>query len=288
MSAGGGALPLQAAPEAEALRAQVSGSSFYAAMRLMPRREREAMFAIYAFCRQVDDIADDGTRPRALRARELDRWRADLAALYAGAPAGRAAFLAPAVRDFGLRQADFLAVIDGMAMDVEADLRAPDEATLDLYCDRVASAVGRLSTRVFGMEEAPGLALARDLGRALQLTNILRDLDEDAAIGRLYLPAELLRQAGIESDDPATVLADARVEAACRVLAGRAEAYFAAADRLLRGRPRGRLLAPRLMQAVYSALLRDMRAAGWAPPRRRVRIGKPRLLALVARCWLMR
>ncbi|MBI0435384.1 presqualene diphosphate synthase HpnD [Roseomonas sp. KE0001] len=288
MSAGGGALPLQAVPEAEALRAQVSGSSFYAAMRLMPRREREAMFAIYAFCRQVDDIADDGTRPRALRARELDRWRADLAALYAGAPAGRAAFLAPAVRDFGLRQADFLAVIDGMAMDVEADLRAPDEATLDLYCDRVASAVGRLSTRVFGMEEAPGLALARDLGRALQLTNILRDLDEDAAIGRLYLPAELLRQAGIESDDPATVLADARVEAACRVLAGRAEAYFATADRLLRGRPRGRLLAPRLMQAVYSALLRDMRAAGWAPPRRRVRIGKPRLLALVARCWLMR
>ncbi|MFZ6762081.1 presqualene diphosphate synthase HpnD [Pseudoroseomonas sp. WGS1072] len=288
MSAGGGALPLQAVPEAEALRAQVSGSSFYAAMRLMPRREREAMFAIYAFCRQVDDIADDGTRPRALRARELDRWRADLAALYAGAPAGRAAFLTPAVRDFGLRQADFLAVIDGMAMDVEADLRAPDEATLDLYCDRVASAVGRLSTRVFGMEEAPGLALARDLGRALQLTNILRDLDEDAAIGRLYLPAELLRQAGIESDDPATVLADARVEAACRVLAGRAEAYFAAADRLLRGRPRGRLLAPRLMQAVYSALLRDMRAAGWAPPRRRVRIGKPRLLALVARCWLMR
>ena len=99
---------------------------------------------------------------------------------------------------FGLQQADFLAVIDGMDMDVEADIRAPDLATLDLYCDRVAGAVGRLSIRVFGMEEAPGAELAHQLGRALQLTNILRDLDEDAAIGRLYLPRELLAQAGIE------------------------------------------------------------------------------------------
>ncbi|WP_426954603.1 presqualene diphosphate synthase HpnD [Muricoccus radiodurans] len=271
------------APDPAALQAKLSGSSFYAAMRLMPPAERAAMFAIYAFCRMVDDIADDGTRPRAARATELDGWRADLADLYAGRPAGRAAFLAGPVQDFGLRQADFLAVVDGMAMDVDADLRAPDLETLDLYCDRVASAVGRLSTRVFGMAAEPGLALAHDLGRALQLTNILRDLDEDAAIGRLYLPRELLSAAGIATDDPEEAIADPRVDAACRALAGRAIAHFEASERLLRSRPGGRLLAPRLMGAVYHAILKRMLRQGWAPPRQRVRIGKPRLLWMIAR-----
>ncbi|KAA2212500.1 presqualene diphosphate synthase HpnD [Teichococcus oryzae] len=276
------------AADPAALRAQLSGSSFYAAMRLMPPAERAAMFAVYAFCRAVDDIADDGTRPRPARAAELEAWRADLAALYAGGPPGRAAFLAGPLRDFGLRQADFQAVVDGMAMDVAADIRGPDLATLDLYCDRVASAVGRLSTRIFGMQEAPGLALAHELGRALQLTNILRDLDEDAAIGRLYLPRELLRAAGIEAHDPAAVLADPRIDAACRALAERALGHFAAANRILRARPRGRLLAPRLMEAVYRAILRDMQAEGWAPPRRRIRIGKARLLWIIACCSLRR
>jgi phytoene synthase len=277
---------VQAMPDAAALQAQVSGSSFYAAMRLMPKAERAAMFAIYSYCRLVDDIADDGTRPRPVRATELDQWRDDLAALYAGRPAGQAAFLAPAVQDFGLRQADFLAVVDGMDMDVAADIRAPDRATLDLYCDRVASAVGRLSTRIFGMQDGPGLELAHHLGRALQLTNILRDLDEDAGIGRLYLPREALVEAGILSTDPAAAIADARVDQACRALAAEAAEHFAAADRVMRARPRGRLLAPRLMSAVYQAILRDMLAQGWAPPRRRVRIGKPRLLWLVLRCGL--
>ena len=270
--------------ELSAIHDRISGSSFYTAMRLMPKAERAAMFAIYAFCRLVDDIADDATRPRADRAKELDRWRADIAALYAGKPAGQAAFLGTAVRDFKLRQTDFLAVIDGMDMDVAADIRAPDLKTLDLFCDRVASAVGRLSTRVFGMDDKPGLELAYQLGRALQLTNILRDIDEDAEIGRLYLPRDFLAQAGIETTDPLEAIGDPRVDAACRQLAARAQDHFAAAERVLRARPRGRLLAPRLMAAVYQAMLRDMLVEGWAPPRRRVRIGKFRLLGLVARC----
>ncbi|MBS0524248.1 MAG: presqualene diphosphate synthase HpnD [Proteobacteria bacterium] len=270
-----------------ALQAQVSRSSFYAAMRIMPKAEREAMFAIYKFCRLVDDIADDGTRARPQRARELDVWRSDLAALYDGRPAGHAAFLAQPVHAFGLRQADFLAVIDGMDMDVAEDIRAPDLATLDLYCDRVACAVGRLSTRIFGMEEKPGLELAHELGRALQLTNILRDLDEDAGMGRLYLPEELLRQAGIATTDPNVAIGDPRVDGACRALAERALGHFAAADRLLRSRPHGRLLAPKMMEAVYRAMLTDMLARGWAPPRQRVRIAKPRLLWIVLRCILL-
>ena len=270
-----------------ALQAQVSRSSFYAAMRIMPKAERDAMFAIYKFCRLVDDIADDGTRARPQRAAELDEWRADLAALYDGRPAGRAAFLAQPVHAFGLRQADFLAVIDGMDMDVASDIRAPDLATLELYCDRVACAVGRLSTRIFGMDEKPGLELAHELGRALQLTNILRDLDEDAEMGRLYLPAELLTQVGIATTDPNAAIGDCRVDGACRALAERALEHFAAADRLMRSRPRGRLLAPKLMEAVYRAMLKDMLVQGWAAPRRRVRIAKPRLLWIVVRCTLL-
>ncbi|MGD9879526.1 MAG: presqualene diphosphate synthase HpnD [Reyranella sp.] len=266
------------------IRARISGSSFYTAMRLMPKAEREAMFAIYMFCRLVDDIADDGTRPRPARAAALAQWREDIDALYAGRPAGQASFLLGSVHAFGLARADFLAVIDGMEMDVAADIRAPDLATLDLYCDRVAVAVGRLSTRVFGMEEAPGGELAHHLGRALQLTNILRDLDEDAGMGRLYLPRELLVQAGIGTTEPHAVIGDARVDQVCRTLAARSLEHFAAADRLMKSRPRGRLLAPRLMAAVYSALLQQMLVEGWAPPRRRVRIGKPHLIYLVIRC----
>jgi len=276
---------MTAAPsDVDEVRARVSGSSFYTAMRLMPKVEREAMFAIYMFCRLVDDIADDGTRPRPARAEALAEWRRDVDALYAGRPAGQASFLHGPVQAFGLKQADFIEVIQGMEMDVAADIRAPDMATLGLYCDRVAVAVGRLSTRVFGMEEAPGRELAHHLGRALQLTNILRDLDEDAVVGRLYLPRELLLQVGIDSTEPLAVIGDSRVDGAGRALAAQALDYFKAADRLMRSRPRGNLLAPRLMGAVYRALLDRMLAEGWAPPRRRMRIGKPYLLYLVIRC----
>ena len=130
--------------------ARASGSSFYRGMRILPRAEREAMFEIYSFCRAVDDIADD-SGPREPRRGQLQAWRADIDAIYAGSPPQHLAGLAQAVKQFNLKREDFMAVIDGMAMDVDADIRAPDQATLDLYCDRVACAVGRLSVRVFGM-----------------------------------------------------------------------------------------------------------------------------------------
>lgn len=171
-----------------------SNSSFYAAMRILPREQRDAMFQIYSFCRKVDDIADS-TGPRKERLAALDQWRKDIDALYAGHPPAQLKDYVASVRQFALRREDFIAIIDGMEMDVPADIRAPNAETLDLYCDRVASAVGRLSVRVFGMTEEDGILLARHLGRALQLTNILRDIDEDAGIGRLYLPSESLKSA---------------------------------------------------------------------------------------------
>ena len=195
--------------------ARAGGSSFYFAMRILGREQREAMFEIYSFCRAVDDIAD-GDAPREQRMAELAGWRRDIDALYTGAVPAGLETIARVIARFGLRRQDFLAVIDGMEMDAKADIRAPSMDELDLYCDRVASAVGRLSVRVFGMDEDDGRALAHHLGRALQLTNILRDLDEDAGIGRLYLPREALQTAGIEGYDPLSVLASPRLDAACR------------------------------------------------------------------------
>jgi phytoene synthase len=279
--------PAESSVELGSLKARARGSSFYAGMRLMPKPEREAMFAIYAFSRAVDDIADDGTRARDARAAALESWRADIAALYAGSPPPRAAFLTPAVKRYGLRKKDFFTLIDGMAMDVVEDIRGPDLATLDLYCDRVASAVGRLCIKVFGMDEGPGFALANHLGRALQLTNILRDLDEDAAAGRLYLPHELLTEAGIESRDPMAVVADPAIDRACRSLAGRAHENYRAADAVMAAHPRGALRTPRLMGAVYQRILARMERAGWAAPRKRVRIGRTRLLLIMLRHGLI-
>ncbi len=173
--------------------APVAHSSFYTALRILPEKQREGMFAVYGFCREVDDIADDrGPATAAERLSKLEGWRDDIAAMVAGRAPAHLAALAEATRAYHLKREDFDAVIDGMAMDAERDIRAPDWATLDLYCDRVASAVGRLSVRIFGMADEPGVALAHHLGRALQFTNILRDIDEDASVGRLYLPREAL------------------------------------------------------------------------------------------------
>ena len=260
---------------------QASGSSFYTAMRILPQAERDAMFAIYAFCRKVDDIADDPGPTADERREALDAWRADLAALYAGAPPERTRPLVEPVRLFGLRQEDFLAVIDGMQMDVDADIVAPDFATLDLYCDRVASAVGRLSVCIFGMDEAPGIELAHHLGRALQLTNILRDLDEDAAIGRLYVPSEALDEAGIATRAPSGAVAHPSITVACRWMAAIAHQHYLKADEIMNARPKGRLRAPRLMSGVYGEILRRMEREGWAAPRTRVKLDKLTL------AWIM-
>ena len=263
------------------LETQAPGSSFYAAMRLLPARERAAMFAVYDFCRKVDDIADDPGPSPAERTAALDAWRDDLAALFAGEARINTRGLVAPVRDFDLLQDDFLAVIDGMQMDIGVDIRAPSFAVLDLYCDRVASAVGRLSVRVFGMDERPGRTLAHHLGRALQFTNILRDLDEDAAIGRLYLPSDALEAAGIVGDDPQAIVNHPAISTACRWLAAKAHDHYRAADAIMAAKPTGRLRAPRLMSAVYGTILTRMEAQGWTAPRRRVSLGKARLAWIV-------
>jgi presqualene diphosphate synthase len=264
---------------------RASGSSFYTGMRILPRGQREAMFEIYAFCRAVDDIADD-PGPREPRLASLQKWRSDIDALYAGAPPPQLAGLARAVQSFDLQRNDFFAIIAGMEMDVVADIRAPDGATLDLYCDRVACAVGRLSVRVFGMEREAGLALAHHLGRALQLTNILRDLDEDARMGRLYLPREALRDVGIISTEPRTVLSHPLLDQGCAVLVALAKVEFEAANAVMAQAPRRTVRAPRIMAQAYRLILDRLVTRGFAPPRAPARLSRAKILLVVLRNML--
>lgn len=250
-----------------------SGTSFYWAMRLLSPLRRRGMFAVYAFCRKVDDVADDeGLVEDKLAA--LGEWRCEVGRIFDGQSTdalGRA--LVAAVGTFGLRQADFLAVIDGMEMDAREQLRAPSLAELDLYCDRVASAVGRLSGRIFGLGEEEGDRLAHELGRALQLTNILRDIAEDAERGRLYLPRELLERHGVACD-PLGALVHPELPRVCAEVAEMAERHFVAAEAVLRLCNRRSRRPAAMMKGVYHALLRRLVADEWRHPATLVKLSK--------------
>ncbi len=268
-------------------RVEAAGTSFYWAMRLLPRDRRHAMYAVYAWCREVDDIAD-GDGPAAPKLKALSAWRDEIEALYAGQPRQLVArALQEPIRRYRLRREDFLAVVAGMEMDAREDIRAPDLATLDVYCARVASAVGHLSVHIFGDPGEAAHRVADALGRALQLTNILRDLDEDARRGRLYLPREILDRHGIGSADPMMVLRHPALPAVCREVAAIAEAHFRDSARAM-GQCRRRAMRPAaVMGAVYRATLRELLRREWRDPAARVKLSKPLKLWLVLRHGLL-
>jgi len=268
-------------------RVEAAGTSFYWAMRLLPRDRRDGMYAIYAFCREVDDIADD-TGPTTAKQAALAEWHAEIDALYAGHPRQIVArALVEPVERYRLRREDFHAVIDGMEMDAVEDIRAPDLATLDLYCGRVAGAVGHLSVHVFGDASPAAHNVADHLGRALQLTNILRDLDEDARRGRLYLPREILERHGIAGTDPPKVLRHPALPAACRELAALALAHFDEAAQAMSRCSRWAMRPAAVMGAFYRALLDALLRDGWRDPSSRVSLSKLHKLRLVLRHGLV-
>ena len=258
-------------------------TSFYWAMRLLPAEKRQAMFAVYAFCRVVDDIAD-GDLPPATKLQQLQGWREEIDRLYAGKarhPISRA--LVEPVRHYDLAREDFLAIIDGMEMDGHAPLVAPAMAELELYCARVAGAVGLLSVHVFGAPREGGIALARALGEAVQLTNILRDLDEDAGLGRLYLPRELLSKHGVPIDSPRTALRHPQLPAVCDELANVAQRRFDEAAALIAAMPRRPLRPARTIMVVYQRLLARLRQRGFVSLTQPVSLSKAEKLWLVLR-----
>ena len=268
---------------AEAARAvetivQKSGTSFYQGMRILPEPRRRAMWAIYAFCRVVDDIADEPAANEQKQA-QLQEWRQRVARLYAGEatdPITRT--LLDPIAKYGLREADFLAIIDGMAMDAFTAIVAPGWKELDLYCDRVASAVGRLSVRAFGDTSKRADDVAWALGRALQFTNILRDIGEDAARDRLYLPANWLEDAGVPVTTPAQMVRDPKLSQVCERMTEQAGKYFALAEAAMRDCDPVAMRPARMMSASYKAVLARLKARGWADPSARVRV--PKILKL--------
>ncbi len=253
-----------------------SGSSFTLGMRILPTERRRAIFAVYAFCREVDDIGD-GPGNAEEKAKQLTAWRSEIDRLYSGTARNRTAVaLAQHVATFDLPRREFLAVIDGVQMDARNEMVAPTAAQLDQYCRNVAGAVGLLSIRIFGETNPASEEFARTLGHALQLTNILRDVDEDAKIGRLYLPRELLLEHDLDpTQDPQRLTADPRLALVCQSLATVARRSFSEADRLLTRCNRRRLRPALVMFGIYEHLLDELEARGWKPPRRRIHLSRP-------------
>ena len=255
-------------------------SSFYWAMRLMRREQREAMFAVYRYCRGLDDIADGpGAAPEKLA--RLNQWRQAVDRLFRNEDpliAEVRAIAAP-VRSFGLERDALEAVIRGMEMDVQGEMRAPPLDTLQAYSFCVAGAVGLLALRIFGAQGNNSRQFARAVGDALQMTNILRDIEEDAALGRLYLPREFLLQARIAHDDPHLVLQEPGLPRACELLAELAAQRYR--DALAALPPDPRPLRPALiMMGVYGRILGRLRRIGWR------RCGQVARVPKVERIWI--
>jgi len=273
------ALALPSASDAAVVRARVgrARSSFARGMRVLKGDRRRALFAVYGFCRAVDDIADAAMPPDEKR-RFLEGWRRKLAA----PDCALSAELAWARETFALPDAECEAMVAGMETDAAESLWLEDEAALGLYCRRVAGSVGALAVRIFGADGAE--AWGQSLGHTLQLVNILRDVEEDAARDRIYVPRSLLEAHGVVGEDPAAILAHPGFAACCEVLARRAESGFAEAEAGL-ARFDARALKPALvMMWGYRRLLDRMLARGFGAPRVRARLtrGEKLRMALIA------
>ncbi len=258
-----------------------SGSSFYLPMLILSKARREGMFALYAFCREVDDIADEPA-PLAEKRARLAAWRQEIEHLFEGRPdhATARALAAPMAR-FAIRKGDLLALIDGMEMDAGDDIRGPAMADLELYCARVAGAVGRLSVRIFGATEDAADEVAYELGQALQLTNILRDLGEDAERGRLYLPHELLEAHGITAREPAAVLHHPATSAVCADLARLARERFANTSAALERCARRPMRPAVAIMEIYRRILDRLERRGWE------QLDQPVRLSKVEKLWVL-
>lgn len=260
-------------------------SSFYWAMRLLPAPRRRAMFALYDYAQALDHIADEGDDRDTARAR-LAVWRAALTAWRESGIAlhPELAALAPFIRAHDLPLSELELLIDGMEQDVNLPLTAPEPEALELYCRQVAGTIGMLTIRILGRPDAGDFALA--LARALQMTNILRDVGEDAARGRLYLPRDCLERAGIVTPGPQAVISHPALAMACQDFANQTRAAFARADDALQSCGRRGLWPAVAMMATYRAQLARLGTAhDWRQPAPRLPRWHRAAIALKACLW---
>ena len=265
-------------------KAAKSGSSFYYSFMFLPPERRQAITALYAFCREVDDVVDE-CHDLSLAQTKLEWWRQEVGRVYAGTPThpvGHA--LKDVIKGFRLPQEQLLEIIDGMAMDL-SQTRYLDFKGLQLYCYRVASVVGLLAAEIFGYQDRQTLKYAHDLGLAFQLTNIIRDVGEDARRGRIYLPIEDLQRFEV----PAKDLLEARYSDAFRELmafqAERAEKFYDQAFAQLPAIDRKAQRPGLVMAAIYRTLLREIAADGFQVLDRRTSLTPLRKVWLAGTTW---
>jgi phytoene synthase len=240
-------------------KAAASGSSFYYSFLFLPKPRREAITALYAFCREVDDVADECSDANLARTK-LAWWRQEVANLYAGNPQHPVTqALVPAVREYGLAEEHFLEIIDGMEMDLDQN-RYADFKALQLYCYRVASVVGLLSAAIFGYTDRKTLKYAHDLGMAFQLTNIIRDVGEDARRGRIYLPMDELQQFGVTEIDILHGHETENVRKLLQFQIDRAQAFYDKAFAELPAIDRRTQRPGLMMAAIYRTVLDEIAA----------------------------
>jgi 15-cis-phytoene synthase len=265
-----------------------SASNLALAFILLPREKRDAMSALYAFCREVDDVADDESVPTEKRRAQLADWRNDVRrACENGSPQFAVnQELQPVIKQFSLPFELFDELIKGCEMDLEIK-RYENFDQLELYCHRVASVVGLLSIEIFGYKNPATRDYAIYLGKALQLTNILRDVRTDAARGRIYLPQSELEKFNVRENEILTFKYTANYRALADSVAGRARNFYDLSRRTLPTEDRKSMVAAELMGSVYWQLLKKLEANqfnvfGEKP----VRIHKPQKLVLIFRAWL--
>ena len=258
-------------------------SSFYWAMRMLPRPKREAIFEIYSFCRAVDDIAD-GSLPIDEKIELLNEWQHRIDDIMDGTEAvAFADGFSRTIVSYGIDRDDLFAVIDGMKTDAVEKVTISNMDELDIYMDRVASAVGKISNKVFGLEGSDADSLALNLGRALQLTNILRDVAEDTSLGRTYIPRSVLEKFSIQKTEAGEILKDENLPQALDFMAELAREYYQKADQDLLALPPGPARSPRIMRAVYGRVLEKMINNGWRYPYAPPRISKIEKIIIAAR-----
>ncbi|MDO8346896.1 MAG: presqualene diphosphate synthase HpnD [Rugosibacter sp.] len=265
-------------------RAAASGSSFYYSFLFLPPEQRQAITALYAFCREVDDTVDETSDPQLARTK-LAWWRQEVAALYAGSPGHPVTqALAHAITHFPLPQEQLLEIIDGMEMDIDT-VRYPNFRSLHLYCYRVASVVGLLAAEIFGYRDRRTLKYAHDLGLAFQLTNIIRDVGEDARRGRIYLPQEDLLRFGVGESD----ILEARYTDNFRRLMefqiARAEAAYDQALKQLPACDRTAQRSGLIMAAIYRSLLAEIARDGCQVLHQRISLTPLRKFWLATKTW---